>query len=53
MNYSKPIDKAEEGVSRMEEIADPRNITLEMEVLNNFEGYILNSAEENVKFVKR
>lgn len=37
----------------MEEIADPRNITLEMEVLNNFEGYILNSAEEDVKFVKK
>lgn len=59
VDYSKPIDKAGdwersvEGVSRMAEMAAQRDITLGMEVLNRFEGYILNSAEEGVKFVKQ
>ena len=59
VDYSKSIDKVDdwersvEGVSRMAEMAAQRDITLGLEVLNRFEGYILNSADEGVKFVEQ
>lgn len=59
VDYSKPVDKAGdwersvEGVSKMAEMAAQRGITLGMEVLNRFEGYILNTAQEGVRFVQQ
>lgn len=58
VDYTKPIDKAGdwkrsvEGVQEMAQIAKKHNITLCLEVLNRFEGYILNTAEEGTRFVK-
>lgn len=58
VDYTKPIDKegdlkrSVEGVSEMAELAKPYGIDLCLEVLNRFEGYLLNTAEEGVRFVK-
>lgn len=58
VDYTKPIDKAGdwkrsvEGVQEMAQIARKHNITLCLEVLNRFEGYLLNTAEEGTRFVK-
>lgn len=58
VDYTKPIDKAGdwkrsvEGVRQMADLASQRGITLCMEVLNRFEGYLLNTAEEGTRFVK-
>ena len=58
VDYTKPIDKAGdwkrsiEGVRQMADLASQRDITLCMEVLNRFEGYLLNTAEEGTRFVK-
>ena len=59
VDYSKSIDKVDdwersvEGVSRMAEMAAQRDITLGLEVLNRFERYILNSADEGVNFLEQ
>lgn len=58
VDYSKPIDKAGdwarsvEGVGLMADMAAERGITLGLEVLNRFEGYILNTAAEGKRFVQ-
>lgn len=58
VDYSQPIDKegdwkrSVEGVREMADLAAQNNITLCLEVLNRFEGYILNTSEEGTKFVK-
>ncbi len=58
VDYTKPIDKegdwkrSVEGVREMAHIAAGNNITLCLEVLNRFEGYILNTSEEGTRFVK-
>lgn len=58
VDYSKPIDKegdwkrSVEGVREMAHIAAQNNITLCLEVLNRFEGYLLNTSEEGTRFVK-
>ena len=58
VDYSKPIDKegdwkrSVEGVREMAHIAAQNNITLCLEVLNRFEGYLLNTSEEGPRFVK-
>ena len=58
VDYSKPIDKAGdwarsvEGVGLMADMAAERDITLGLEVLNRFEGYILNTAAEGKRFVQ-
>ena len=57
VDYSKPIRKEEDrasGIANIRELADVAasyEITLGMEVLNRFEGYILNTCEEAVAFV--
>ena len=59
VDYSKPIDKEGDrarSIRNMRELADMAaeyDITLGMEVLNRFEGYILNTCEEAVDFVDR
>lgn len=58
VDYAKPIDKegdwkrSVEGVSEMADIAAKHNITLCLEVLNRFEGYLLNTSQEGTRFVK-
>ena len=58
VNFSEPFNKEEdlrrsiEGMKKLGALAAEFNITLGMEVLNRFEGYLLNTAEEAVSYVK-
>jgi len=58
VDYSKQIDKpgdwgrSVEGVTSISKVAQSCGIQLCLEVLNRFEGYLLNTAEEAVKFVR-
>ena len=58
VDYSKPIDKAGdwarsvENVREIGRIAGDCGVDYCLEVLNRFEGYLLNTAEEGVQFVK-
>jgi D-psicose/D-tagatose/L-ribulose 3-epimerase len=58
VDFAKPFDKDEdlkrsiEGMKKLGEIASGYGITLGMEVLNRFEGYLLNTAEEALAYVK-
>jgi D-psicose/D-tagatose/L-ribulose 3-epimerase len=58
VDFTKPFDKAGdlarsiEGMKKLGEIASGYGITLGMEVLNRFEGYLLNTAEEALAYVK-
>lgn len=58
VDYSKKVDKKADlarsvaGVKKMAAMAADCGVTLCMEVLNRFEGYLLNTAEEGVEFVK-
>lgn len=58
VDYSKPIDKAGdwgrsvEGVADVSKIARDCGVAYCLEVLNRFEGYLLNTAEEAVKFAR-
>lgn len=58
VDFGKEIDKDgdwKRSVSRMRELADlaaDYDITLHMEVLNRFEGYLLNEASEGMAYVK-
>ncbi len=57
VDYSQPIDKpgdwgrSVESVAEMGKIASDRGVDYCLEVLNRFEGYLLNTAEEAVRFV--
>lgn len=57
VDYSRPVDKegswkrAVAGVQRMAELAAKYDVTLGMEVLNRFEGYLLNTSAEACRFV--
>ncbi len=59
VDYSKPIDKAGDlarSIANMKDLADMAaayDITLGMEVLNRFEGYLLNICEEAVDYVEK
>ena len=59
VDYSKPIDKAGDlarSIENMKTLADMAaayDITLGMEVLNRFEGYLLNICEEAVDYVEK
>ena len=58
VDFGKPFNKEEdlkrsiEGMKKLGEIAGGHNITLGMEVLNRFEGYLLNTAAEALAYVK-
>ncbi len=58
VDYSNTIDKEADlarsiqGVKKMATMAADYGITLGMEVLNRFEGYLLNTAAEGVAFIK-
>lgn len=57
VDYSKPIDKKgdlERSIRNMREVAkvaEACDITMGMEVLNRFEGYLLNTCEEAIAYV--
>jgi len=59
IDYSKPVDKIgdwERGVKSIRDlsvIAESYGIDLCLEVLNRFENYLLNTAQEGVDFVKQ
>ncbi|MDR0526394.1 MAG: sugar phosphate isomerase/epimerase [Spirochaetaceae bacterium] len=56
VDYSEPIDKpgdwarSVKNVSEIAKIAGDCDVTLGMEVLNRFEGYLLNTCAEAIKF---
>ena len=58
VDYSKPIDKEGDwarsvaNVKKVGKIAGECGVDYCLEVLNRFEGYILNTSEEAVRFVK-
>lgn len=58
-DFSKPIDKpvdqqrAIDNIRELGDMASEYDITLGMEVLNRFEGYILNTCEEALDFVTK
>ena len=58
VDYSRKIDKEGDrvrsinGVREMARMAEDHGITLMLEVLNRFEGYLLNTAAEGVQFVR-
>jgi D-psicose/D-tagatose/L-ribulose 3-epimerase len=58
VDFEKPFNKEEdlkrsiEGMKKLGEIAGTYNITLGMEALNRFEGYLLNTAAEALAYVK-
>ena len=57
VDYSKPIDKsgdwkrAVKNIKELAKIAGDCDVTLGMEVLNRFEGYLLNTCAEALQFV--
>jgi D-psicose/D-tagatose/L-ribulose 3-epimerase len=59
VDYSKPIDKAGdwarsvEGCRKVAKVAQDCGVNYCLEVLNRFEGYLLNTCEEAVEFVKQ
>lgn len=59
VDYTKPIDKqgdwarSVEGVRKMARVAADNGIDYCLEVLNRFEGYLLNTCEEAVAFVEQ
>lgn len=59
VDYSQPIRKEEdwkyavEGMREMSALAKPYGIQLNMESLNRFEGYLINTAQECVDFVRQ
>lgn len=58
VDYTQPFDKKEdwkhsvESIKALAPVAKECGITLCMEVLNRFEGYLLNTAEEGVRYVR-
>lgn len=58
VDYSQPINKVEdrkyavEGIQILSELAKKHSVQLNMESLNRFEGYLINTAAECVDFVK-
>lgn len=58
IDYSGEIDKVGDwkrsvkGIQRLADLANEYGITIYAEVLNRFEGYLLNEAKEAVKYVK-
>lgn len=59
VDYGKPVDKGEtwkrsiEGVLKLSTIAREYNITICMEVLNRFENFLINTAEEGCEYIKQ
>lgn len=58
VDYSSPVNKEEdwknavEGIRCLSEAAGEYGVDLNLECLNRFENYLLNTAEEGVRFVK-
>jgi D-psicose/D-tagatose/L-ribulose 3-epimerase len=58
VDYTKPFDKradlerSVQSMKKLARLAASRGITLGMEALNRFEGYLINTAEECLAYVK-
>jgi len=58
VDYSKDLDKSGDwersvaGMQKLAHIAADYGITLNMEVLNRFEGYLLNEAKEGLEYIR-
>jgi D-psicose/D-tagatose/L-ribulose 3-epimerase len=58
VDYSKPFDKGEDlrrsidSLQKLAPLAAEQGITLGMEALNRFEGYLINTAAEGIAYVK-
>jgi D-psicose/D-tagatose/L-ribulose 3-epimerase len=58
VDFSRPFDKAAdlarsiENMKKLADMASPYGITLGMESLNRFEGYLINTAAEDLAYVK-
>lgn len=58
VDYSQPVNKEEdwkyavEGMRELSALAEKFGVQLNMESLNRFENYLINTAEECVKFVR-
>lgn len=58
VDYTRPVDKEEdwkrsvEGIQQLADLAADYSICLCLEVLNRFEGYLLNTAKEGAAFVR-
>lgn len=58
VDFSQEIDKARDyersvaGIKKLADLAAGYEITLNMEVLNRFEGYMLNEAAEGLRYVR-
>ncbi|GEQ49652.1 D-psicose 3-epimerase [Tetragenococcus koreensis] len=58
VDYSKPFNKEKEwaravkNIREVSEVAEKHHVTLGMEVLNRYEGYLVNTAQEALEFVK-
>lgn len=58
VDYTRPVDKVEdwkrsvEGIQQLADLAADYSICLCLEVLNRFEGYLLNTAKEGAAFVR-
>ena len=46
------FDRSVQGMKKMADLASRYDVTLNMESLNRFEGYLINTAEEAVKYVE-
>lgn len=57
VDYSKPVDKkgdlerSVQNMKKVAKIAEEYDITMGMECLNRFEGYLLNTCEEGIAYV--
>lgn len=57
VDYTKPVNKeadwerAVKNIKSLSKVAQDCDVTLGMEVLNRFEGYMLNTCEEAIRFV--
>jgi D-psicose/D-tagatose/L-ribulose 3-epimerase len=58
VDYSKKIDKEGDrersiiGIQKISRLAEDHGITLMLEVLNRFEGYLINTAQEGIEFIR-
>lgn len=52
-SFDKPViwKRTQENLMRVAEIAEKNNITLALEIVNRYEGYLLNTCEEALQFI--
>ena len=53
MNKEEDTDRAVKNMKRLSHVAEDCGVTLGMEVLNRFEGYMMNTCREGLDFIAR